>query len=176
MPYSFKGFHLFVDGKQREPRGKVQGKYMTLTPHTRTNSEFIKLLAHEIGHFVDLYKLTSKDHKGDPSNEFYKISWQSRNVKYPGTSMKSFISGYGASNKYEDFAECFVWYIFHNSDFIDRAIRHEDIRKKYIFFATYVFPHGQFQGTDFTLHKVPNYIWDTTKVPIFFQNYLYFLR
>jgi len=68
-----------------------------------------------------------------------------------------------------------VWYVFHNDDFIDRALRNEEIRQKYLFFALQVFPQGQFQGLDFGMGTMPEYLWDTTRTRIFLQKYLYFL-
>lgn len=86
------------------------------------------------------------------------------------------MSGYAATNQYEDFAESLVWYVFHNEDFADRALRNEMIRQKYLFFATQVFPGGAFQGTDFSRGRPPAYMWDTTKVSIQLEKYLYFLQ
>ena len=96
-------------------------------------------------------------------------------MKKSGISLASFVSGYAATNQYEDFAESFVWYIFHNEDFADRALRDDRVREKYLFFASAVFPNGQFQGTDFSLGVPPGYLWDTTKIPVLLQKYLYFL-
>jgi len=86
-----------------------------------------------------------------------------------------FVSGYAATNQYEDFAESFVFYIFHNATFADRALRSESIRQKYLFFANTVFARGYFQGTDFSIGRVPSYVWDTTKIAYSLQKYLYFL-
>ncbi len=55
VPYSFQGFSLLIDKDQYEPRGKVQGKKMTLSPHVKTDTEFLKLFVHEVGHFVDIH-------------------------------------------------------------------------------------------------------------------------
>ena len=90
--------------------------------------------------------------------------------------MSSFITGYAATNQYEDFAESFTMYIFHNRTFEDRALANESIRRKYLFFQTVVFPNGYFVDTEFALGKVPAYNWDSTKIPISLQKYLYFLR
>lgn len=175
IPYSFSDFSLLIDVDQYEPRGKVQGKKMILSPHVKTDTEFLKLFVHEVGHFVDIYLLVSTSGEKDPSEDFYSISWKEPYVKKSGISLSSFVSGYAATNQYEDFAETFVWYIFHNEDFADRALRDPVMRQKYLFFARSVFPSGQFQGTDFSLWTPPNYLWDTTKAPVLLQKYLYFL-
>ena len=86
-----------------------------------------------------------------------------------------FVSGYAATNQYEDFAETFVFYVFHNSTFADRALRSESLRLKYLFFMNSVFPMGAYQGTDFSIGRVPSYLWDTTKISFSLQKYLYSL-
>ncbi len=86
-----------------------------------------------------------------------------------------FVSGYAQSNQYEDFAESFVMYIFHNATFADRALRSESLRQKYLFLANSVFPRGYFQGTDFSIGRVPSYVWDTTKISFSLSKYLYSL-
>lgn len=96
-------------------------------------------------------------------------------IKKPGETSQNFISGYAASNRYEDFAESFGFYIFHNDEFVDRAMRNDSLRQKYLFLQKYVFVHGEFTGTDFGSADVPKYFWDTTKLPIFVNKYLYSL-
>jgi len=63
--------------------------------------------------------------------------------------MGDFVSGYALSNKYEDFAESFSFYVFHNDIFRDRALKNVSLQKKYDFFKTYVFDHEEFVGTSF---------------------------
>lgn len=176
FPFSYSGLSVFLDQDQYEPRAKIRNKEIFLSPHILQTGEFLKLFVHELGHFVDLYILRASPDQSDPSREFYRISWNSAHVKHAQMGMSAFVSGYAASNQYEDFAESFVWYIFHNEDFMDRALRHEALREKYLFFATYVFPHGEFQATDFSVELPPEYLWDTTKTPILLQKYLFFLR
>ncbi|MBX9808943.1 hypothetical protein K2X92_00960, partial [Candidatus Gracilibacteria bacterium] len=69
----------------------------------------------------------------------------------------------------------FVFYIFHNAVFADRALKSESVRQKYLFFANSIFPGGSFQGTDFTVGKIPSYVWDSTKISFSLQKYLYSL-
>ncbi len=88
----------------------------------------------------------------------------------------SFISGYAATNQYEDFAESFTFYIFHNREFADRAMKNESLRQKYLFFSNSIFTGGAFVDTDFRIGKIPKYLWDTTKIPISVQKYLYSIQ
>lgn len=154
----------------------MQGTSITLSTSVNQEGEFIKLLIHELGHYIDIYKLVGTTSRTDPSEIFYGISWQDRTTKKAGEGMSSFVSGYAATNKYEDFAESFVFYMFHNTEFADRGLKNESLRQKYLFFQDYLFPGGQFIGTDFRTGKIPSYLWDTTKVPISVKKYLYSIQ
>ena len=65
-----------------------------------------------------------------------------------------------------------MFYMFHNAEFADRALRNESLRQKYLFFSENVLVHGEFIGTDFRTQAIPNYVWDTTKIPISVKKYL----
>ncbi len=51
----------------------------------------MKLLIHEVGHYVDIYTLFSKG-ESDISTEFYNISWSDKTTKKSGQTLSSFIS------------------------------------------------------------------------------------
>lgn len=176
FPFSYEGLLVFIDTNQREPRGQIRGKDMRLSAHIVSDAEFLQLFVHELGHFVDIYMLRASRFSSDPSQDFYAINWKKPTIKRPAASLSSFVSGYAATNQYEDFAETFVWYVFHNDTFAEQAMKNEDLRRKYLFFSDVVFVNGEFQGTDFSLGEVPAYLWDTTKAPILLENYLSFLR
>ncbi len=55
-------------------------------------------------------------------------------------------------------------------------MRDDIMREKYLFFQTHIFPTGVFSDTNFSLGKVPAYLWDTTRLPISLQKYLYSLN
>ncbi len=148
---------------------------ISLSPYVARDTEFIKLFIHELAHYIDIYAIIANRNGYDISDDFYHISWQKPTIKRANQGTMDFVSGYAATNQYEDFAESFVFYIFHNSTFADRALRSESIRHKYIFLANYIFPHGYFQGTDFSIGRVPSYVWDTTKISYSLQKYLYSL-
>jgi hypothetical protein len=63
--------------------------------------------------------------------------------------MTDFLSGYALTNKYEDFAESFTFYVFHNEDFRSRAQKNLMIARKYNFFRKYVFINTEFADTSF---------------------------
>lgn len=175
LPFSWSWLILHLDIHQVEPRGQFRGREIRLSANIADNGEFVKLLTHELAHFIDIYIFRPTQlEETDISRDFYKISWQSAKLKHSSASLKDFVSGYAATNQYEDFAESFVWYIFHNDDFFERAMKNENLRQKYLFFADNVFSKWQFQGTDFSVKKAENYLWDTTKIPIVLEKYLSF--
>jgi hypothetical protein len=71
----------------------------------------------------------------DPSALFYSISWTEPTVLRSGMTSTSFASGYAATNQYEDFAEAFTLYVFHNTAFAERAKKNPVLQQKYDFMA-----------------------------------------
>lgn len=138
--FSYTSLKVFIDAYLYEPRGRMKGGSITLSNKVVKDGEFTKLFVHEFAHFVDVYVLTARSRRiPDPSLDFYRISWESVNVKRSSESMSSFVSGYAATNQYEDFAESLTFYVFHNSVFYDRALKNESLRQKYLFLQGTVF-------------------------------------
>ena len=175
MAFDYTKLVVVIDGLQREPRGRMKDAQIFLSPYVARDTEFTKLFVHELAHYIDIYSLVWSASKEDISNNFYYISWQAPTTKRYNQWTIDFVSGYAATNQYEDFAESFVFYVFHNAVFADRALKSESIRQKYLFFANSIFPAWSFQGTDFTIGKIPSYVWDTTKISFSLQKYLYSL-
>ena len=176
MRFGYSALSIVIDANQVEPRGKMQWHAITLSATVSRDSEFVKLLVHEVGHFIDIYSLVAGSNDIDPSDVFYGISWQDKTTKKANEKLANFVSGYAATNKFEDFAESFTFYVFHNREFVDRAMKNETLRQKYLFFSNSVFTGGEFIDSDFRIGKIPNYLWDTTKIPISVQKYLYSLQ
>ena len=175
MDFNYSKLQVILDGNQREPRGRMKDAKISLSPYVSKDAEFTKLFVHELAHYIDIYALVGTYSRPDISDSFYYISWQSPTVKRANQGTIDFVSGYAATNQYEDFAESFVFYIFHNETFADRALRSDAIREKYLFFANHIFPKKTFQGTDFSIGRVPSYVCDTTKISYSLQKYLYSL-
>ncbi len=164
-----------VDSERREPRGQVVGRELILSDLIGTESEKTKVFVHELGHIVDIHSLRSGA-LGDPSEKFYAISWDSYKVKKKGAKLADFVSGYALSNKYEDFAESFSFYVFHNAEFKRRAATNAALWKKYRFFSKEVFGDAGFASTDFSTGSLKGYVWDTTKPPIDTKKYLFYIK
>ncbi len=176
MHFWYRALSIILDTKLIEPRWQMSGKSIRLSPSVAKDAEFVQLLVHEVAHYIDIYSLISLGKTIDPSSRFYEISWEGSKTKKPNETIASFISWYATTNQWEDFAESFTFYVFHNDEFAERALKNESLRKKYLFLSEYVFPDGAFLDTDFGIGKVPSYIWDTTKVPVSVKKYLYFLN
>ena len=140
--------YLVLDSERQEPRGQVMGNKLILSTIISSDSEQLKVFVHELGHIIDIFYL-KKGIFADPSDVFYTISWESFNTKKKGQEITNFVSGYALSNKYEDFAESFAFYVFHNEDFANRAEKDTILQKKYDFFGSYVFEKNTFIGTSF---------------------------
>ena len=139
-------------------------------------SEGVKVFVHEFGHAVDIEYLVPRLLRSDASEEFYGISWQDIRVKLPKQTITNFVSGYAMTNKYEDFAESFGLYVFHNETFAARAQLDPIIARKYAFFQDRVFMNSEFVGTSFETAPLEKYLWDTTKPPISVAKYLQYIR
>jgi hypothetical protein len=176
MYFGYSALSIILDAKLIEPRWQLKGRSIRLSSLVKNDSEFLKLLVHELGHYVDIYNLISFGKEQDPSSAFYAISWESSKTKKSTEWLESFISWYAATNQWEDFAESFTFYIFHNDEFADRALKNESLRQKYLFFSNVVFSQWAFIDTDFVIGTVPAYIWDTTKIPVSVKKYLYFIH
>jgi len=78
--FTQENLNISIDHTLVEPRGRMKGRSITLSSGVARDSEFLKLFIHELAHFVDIYVLNSIAKK-DPSQDFYKISWQSSTTK-----------------------------------------------------------------------------------------------
>jgi len=121
------------------------------TQGIQNKKEFINLIAHEVWHVLDLWmiqwkrKETSSTYTefgkvvfalDDASLLFYGLSRDTEKIRKASSTQKDFCSGYGMTNPFEDFAECFNLYLHHNRLFQFFASQSSILRKKYNFMAT----------------------------------------
>ena len=139
-------------------------------------TEFSSVGIHEFWHYVDLYFLEKKVFT-DLSEYFYNISWNSTKVLKAWQVQENFVSWYAMTNKYEDFAESFTYYILHNDDFLYKTKKSIVLKNKYNFFKKYVFRDFDFEWTDFSKNnKIKEYYRDITKIDFSLENFLEFLK
>lgn len=60
MRFTYDALSVFIDGTLIEPRGRMRGQFISLSAKVVRDSEFLKLFIHELGHYVDIYVLTSQ--------------------------------------------------------------------------------------------------------------------
>ena len=158
-------FPLTIDNNRISPRGQMTNESVILSGRIKSLSEMAKVLVHELGHMVDIYLLRSRGTSPDPSRIYYAISWSEPTVLRPGVESSAFVSGYAATNQYEDFAEAFAMYVFHNTTFAERAEKTPALKQKYDFLRDTVF-RGYFLGTNYEQSAIPSTLWDVTKIVI----------
>jgi len=125
---------------------------------------------------LDLYILEKKVTK-DISDYFYEISRVNTTTLKPAMEQKDFVSGYSMTNKYEDFAESFTYYILHNNDFYEKSLSSEILKRKYDFFSNYVFKNDEFKTNSYkTITDIKDYYRDITKIEYSLQNFLQYLK
>lgn len=158
-------FPIVIDTKRVSPRGQMSNQTITLSSQIKSLSEMAKVLVHELAHIIDIYVLKNKNFSSDPSGVFYAISWVEPTVIKSSLHTSSFVSGYAATNQYEDFAESFTMYVFHNKAFQERAGKNKQLQEKYLFLRNEVF-RGFFENTSYEKDPIPSRVWDSTKIII----------
>ncbi len=173
-----KIYFLWIDlyEKIQEVRGKFKDKSIKLFWVLRLpKNELLSVFVHEFWHYLDLYYLEGT-FTWDTSSTFYDISWEETKVLKKWSKQSHFVSGYAMTNKYEDFAETFTFFVLHNKRFYTLAQKDDVLLKKYLFFKDYVFPDEAFSNTDFSTETQPkNYYRDITKIPYNFEKTLQYL-
>lgn len=138
--------------------------------------ETLSVWIHEFWHYIDLYFFENKNWN-DVSNLFYDISWDSTTVIKPWHSQKDFVSGYSMTNKYEDFAESFTYYVLHNNDFLEKSKYSKILKQKYDFFSDNLFLDNEFKSDLYkTTQYIRDYYRDITKINFSLENFLQYLK
>ncbi len=157
-------------------RWKMKNKKIKLFwPIKMWKEELLSVFIHELWHYIDLY-FFNNTRFWDTSNNFYKISWNSTKIMKKWQKGWDFVSWYSMTNKYEDFAESFNYYILHNKDFLQKTKKSIFLKEKYKFFRIYLFNRKEFVLTDFWNNsKIKDYYRDTTKIWINLNKILQYL-
>ena len=157
-------------------RWNMKNKIIRLHDSDRIwETETFAVFMHELAHYIDLYYFKKQDNY-DMSYEFYSISWLSTKTTLPWQDQTDFVSGYAASNAYEDFSESFLYYILHNREFLKKAETSEKLQEKYDFFRNKLFVDWSFEKSGFSLGEHADYNWDITKLDFSLENFLDYLK
>ncbi|MDD5750966.1 MAG: hypothetical protein PHS73_00410 [Candidatus Peribacteraceae bacterium] len=179
LPVSCQGSlkHFYVRYEKPERRG-LAGKSTVIIDGTLPDEEFRAVLVHEmLGHVFDLGCMTGSAQAGastfrdgadpvyndDPSFAFYRISWTDAKTKRSDAVSADFVSGYAASDPFEDMAESVAYYMLQNAAFRSRARENAVLAVKLKWLETF-FPVNQpvALGQTTGAGSVP---WDVTKLP-----------
>lgn len=141
-----------------------------------SREELVSLFIHEFAHYFDI-KYFEKQVLFDVSDRFYEISWDNTKTLKSWSQKWDFVSGYAMTNKYEDFAETFTYYVLFNNDFRQKKQNSIQLQQKYAFFEKYVFRNDEFKKTNFRSDvQLADYYRDTTKIKISLQNFLDYFK
>lgn len=173
---SLKNFYVNYD-ENAANRG-LGGEDTIIVIGTVPDREFRALIIHECGHVTDLGGLSgtmnsgyssffdgnTPIYKNDASVAFYAISWITPSINQPGSKDTDFVSGYAASDPFEDFAEAFAYYALQKEAFKKLATKNKVLKAKYDFMDQVVFAGSASiaKGQHVIGKKVP---WDVTKLP-----------
>jgi hypothetical protein len=81
------------------------------------------------------------------------------------------------TNKYEDFAESFTYFVIANNDFKDKAESSEFLEEKYLFFKNKLFANNFLVNTKFTNNLIiRSYYRDITKMDLDIKKFLQYFK
>lgn len=170
-------FDLILNFQKDAVRWKYKNKTISLYSLVDIkDNELLAVFIHELGHYIDIDFLQKKV-LNDLSNNFYDISWEDTYEIKAWLSKTDFVSWYALTNKYEDFAESFLYYVLFNSDFREKSLKSDLIKQKYDFFSNYIFKQDEFKKTNFRIEfDLKDYYWDITKINFSLNNFLHYLK
>ncbi len=176
----FENHHVQVAVELYKDTYKVRGTFQNRTIKMfsvldLSDEEFIAVFIHELWHYFDVHYFEKKV-LFDLSDRFYDLSWQATRVMKAGLGRNDFVSWYAMTNKYEDFAESFIYYMVFNEDFARKSEKSEILQKKYDFFQKYLFPKNHFIATSFSQEESKEYYWDITKKIFSWENLLNYFQ
>ncbi len=170
--------NFYVNYDENAANRGLGGESTIIVIGTVPDDEFKALIAHECGHVHDLgalygtmegketsfYDGNTPIYANDPSVAFYAISWISTDRNQLDTKESDFVSGYAASDPFEDFAEAYVAYALQKDAFKSLATENPILQSKYDFMEHVVFAETEpfAHGTYIPEKDVP---WDITRLP-----------
>ncbi len=163
--------------ESKDRRWKMKNKTIKIyNPIKIWEAETQNIFIHEFAHYLDLYFFDLKNWK-DISYKFYQISWDDTKIIKAGQNNKDFVSGYAMTNKYEDFAESFTYFVIANKDFLQKTKFSKVLKQKYNFFSSYLFKNWFLKDTKFTKNLIiRDYYRDITKLKLDLKNFLQYFK
>jgi len=173
---NLKNFYVNYDPNNKN-RGLGGASTIIISGNVPT-AEFAALLIHECGHVVDLGGIRGTPENGlsafvdgstpmfrnDPSVAFYSLSWTNATTKKADATEAHFVSGYSASDAFEDFAETFAFYALQKREFARLAKSNPILAAKYNFMEQVVF-RGSSEIASGQFTRGARAPWDVTLLP-----------
>lgn len=143
-------------------RGWGGGSTIILRCQKVSDEELVSVLVHEMGHITDTGFLQGNIASGesefmdgnrpvyqdDPSLEFYRVSFENEKTLKKDSNLMDFVSGYAATDPFEDFAESYNFYVLHGEEFRHLKEFNQSLQKKYNFLKSRVFDGKEFSYGD----------------------------
>lgn len=160
-------------------RGVGGANTIVINAYKLSDSEFISVLTHELGHVIDLGGISGSPmseksifndgpnpiYLNDLSVAYYNYSWNDSYSRKSNTERFDFVSGYAMSDPFEDFAESFTFYTLHNLDFQVLAEKNLNLRQKYNWIRDNIYG-GKELNTGSRDVNPDKRVWDITKIAI----------
>ncbi|MFH1012565.1 MAG: putative zinc-binding metallopeptidase [Candidatus Peregrinibacteria bacterium] len=169
--------NVILDYDPQAHRG-LGGRQIVILRADMEPRELVGVLVHELAHNVDLIALESSQTQrasgfkdgdqaifiGDPSVDFYRISWETEIVRKRTASNLDFVSGYAMTDAFEDFAETYAYYVLHGNEFKAKVATSPALYAKWRFMKYHVFDGIEFDTGDGVVNAESR-PWDVTVLP-----------
>lgn len=161
---------------EQPSRGLATAHSLAIDCHSMAGNERVAVAVHELGHVVDLSGLVGSGAEtefrdgqlpvlaGDPSADFYRLSWLTESQSRVSQSRRDFFSGYAMTNSFEDFAESFSSFVLQGRAFRELARESAVLAAKYEFIRTQIFSGQEFE-TGSAEPRPGQRAWDSTLLP-----------
>lgn len=175
--------YITINFASKGPRGLGGAHTVIVRSGGLSDEEFVSVFLHELGHIIDLGYLKGSSTNISPfsdagvavkaddlSAHYYAFSWSNEKSQHTHSDKQDFVTGYAASDPFEDFAESLTYYVFHGKAFRMLAQNNQTLEAKYNFLKENIFKGKEFDtGTQPVSTIVRS--WDATKLPVFLSRY-----
>lgn len=177
--------HLTLRMSDSGNRGLGGGHSVIVRCGNVSDSELVAVMVHEMGHIVDIGLLDGDFFSGksefldgnipiyndDLSLGFYRISWKNSSEMREGVSSADFVTGYATTDPFEDFAESYIMYVLHGTEFRMMARWNDSLQAKYDYIKVNIFDNKEFTGLarDFS---VGSRVYDSTLISYDIKKFL----
>lgn len=177
--------HLTLRMSDSGNRGLGGGHSIIIRCGNVSDSELVAVMVHEMGHIVDIGLLNGDFFSGksefldgnipiyndDLSLGFYRISWKNSSEMRAESGPADFVTGYAMTDPFEDFAESYIMYTLHGTEFRMMARWNDSLQAKYDYIKVNIFDNKEFTSLagDFS---VGSRVYDSTLISYDMKKFL----